>query len=711
MKTPHARIALLASAGALATLAAIATPGTAFAETGAASAGAAPADAATDTSSHPQDSGPEIIVSGRVISGNADPISAPVVLTGESLTRDLKPQIGEMLSSLPGVSSTGFAPGVSRPVLRGFDGPRVQVLLDGIGSLDASSVSADHAVSLDTLNVERIEVLHGPRVLLYASDPSGGAVNAIDKRIPRAVPDKAFTVDALGSYGTAANMLNGGIATNVRLASRLVAHFEASYYHSDDLHVGGYVLSPELRAETLGQASDLADAGDAAGAATLTTQANQKGKIANSGTEGWTLGGGLAFIDDGGDIGVSVQRLANDYGIPPRPSTDPAATSISLRQTRIDLRAGLNLTGFLKRLEVRGAYGDYEHAEIEDGDIGTQFHNKAVEVRLQADQAKRGIWSGSTGVQYSSARLAISGDEALLPDNNTDRFAVFTLQQLEVGRFDLEGALRYENTQIRTIPSDEHRNFDQYAAVAGVAWHATDTLTFSANYSHGERATSAEELFVDGLHDATQSYERGNPNFTVEKSNSVEAGLRYNGSAFVGSVTVFGTNFDNFITAVPTGEVIEDFPVYQYLQAPARFRGVEAEGALTFARWGDNSLKADAGVDYTHAKLVNMGPVPRIPPLRTRGGLEFDAPAVTLRGEVEWNAKQDRVTENENPTSAFTLVNLSATWRPMGENGPVSLILAADNLFDVTGRLAASETRDFVPISGRDVRLTARFTY
>ncbi|MBO9723688.1 MAG: TonB-dependent receptor [Novosphingobium sp.] len=703
MTLPTARIALLVTASAFSTTLAL-LPAMASAQT-------ATATAPADADGHPQESGADIIVTGRLISGNADPISAPVVLSGEALTRDLKPQIGEMLASLPGVSSTGFAPGVSRPVLRGFDGPRVQVLLDGIGSLDASSVSADHAVSLDTLNVERIEVLHGPRVLLYASDPAGGAVNAVDKRIPRKVPDKAFSIDALGSFGTAANMVNGGVATDVRLASRLVAHFDASYYHSDDLHVGGYVLSPELRAQTLTQASALADAGDLTGAATLSQQANKRGKIANSGTEGWTYGGGLAFIDDGGDIGVSVQRLATDYGIPPRPSADPEATSISLRQTRVDLRAGLNLEGFLKRVEVRGAYGDYEHAEIEDGDIGTQFHNQALEVRLQADQARRGIWSGSSGVQYSSSQLRITGDEKLLPNNNTDRFAVFTLQHLELGQFDVEGALRYENTQIRTIPSDEHRNFNQYAAVAGAAWHPIDTVTLSVNYSHGERAPSAEELFVDGMHDATQSYERGNPNFKVERSDSIEAGARYNGGDVVGSVTVFGTNFANFITAVPTGEVIEDFPVYQYLQAPARFRGIEAEGGVTFAHWGDTSLKAEGGVDYTHAKLVNMGPVPRIPPLRARGGLEFDASSFTLRGEVEWNAKQNRVTENENPTNAFTLVNASATWRPFGAQGPLSLILAADNLLDVTGRLSASETRDFVPIAGRDVRLTARFTY
>lgn len=708
MNFPAPRIALLACVSALSSTALLASP--ALAQSAPKDATASDGDRSQST--HAQENGPEIIVTGRVISGNTDPIAAPVVLQGDGLARDLKPQIGEMLASLPGVSSSGFAPGVSRPVLRGFDGPRVQVLLDGIGSLDASQVSADHAVSLDTLNVERVEVLHGPRVLLYASDPAGGAVNAVDKRIPRHVPDKAVSVDALASFGTAADMVNAGIATDVRLANRLVAHLDASYFHSNDLHVGGYVLSPELRAATLTQAEDLAANGDTQGAAILTGQANRRGSIANSGTKGWSLGGGLAFIDDGGDIGVSVQRLANDYGIPPRPSTDLGRTTISLRQTRFDLRAGLNLDGFLKRLEVRGAYGDYEHAEIEDGQVGTRFHNQALEVRLQADQARRGIWSGSSGVQFSSGRLDISGDEMLLPDNETDRFAVFTLQQLEVGQFDLEGALRYESTRIRTIPLGDKRDYSQYSGVAGVAWHPVDRVTVSINYSHGERAPSAEELFVDGLHDATQSYERGDPRFTVERSDGVEAGIRYNGDAFAGSVTAFGTNFANFITSVPTGAVIEDFPVYQYIQAPARFRGIEAEGALTFARWSNGaSLKADGGLDYVHAQLRGIGPVPRIPPLRARGGLEFDSPALDLRGEVEWNARQNRVADNEIPTDAFTLVNLSATWRPFGKQGPVSLILAADNLLDATGRLSASETRDFVPIAGRDVRLTAKFTY
>jgi len=699
MKSPPVRVALLFAG--CAAIALSSNPALAQSTT---------ATPPTATAGHPEDSGPEIIVTGRLVSGSADPISAPVVLQGDALAHDIKPQIGDMLKSLPGVSTSGFAPGVSRPVLRGFDGPRVQVLLDGLGSLDVSSVSADHAVSLDTLNVARIDVLHGPRVLLYASDPSGGAINAVDKRIPRAVPQNGYTIDALGSFGTAANAVNGGVATDVKLADRLVAHFDASYNHSDDLRTGGYVLSPQLRAQTLVDANALAAAGDTAGAASLNAQANMKGRIPNSWAKGWSLGTGLAFIDDGGDIGVSFQRLATDYGIPPRPSVTPDQTSISLRQSRFDLRAGLNLDGFLKRLELRGAYGVYRHAEINSGVAGTVFHNKALEARLEAQQARHGIWSGTSGVQFSTARLAITGSEKLLPDSETNHFAAFTLQRIEAGPFDLEGALRYEHTGIRTIPANLYKSFDQYAAVAGAAWHIAPGLTASVSYSHGERAPTSEELYVDGAHDATQSYERGDPTFTVEKSDGIEAGLRYSGDVFAGSLTVYGTNFANFITSVPTGQVLEDLPVFQYVQAPARFRGIEAEGALTFAHWDESSVKVDGGLDYTHARLVNLGPVPRIPPLRVRGGLEYDSPAIDLRGEVEWNAKQDRVTTYEYPTSAYTLVNLSATWRPMGKGGPVSLILAADNLLDATGRLATSETRDFVPIAGRDVRLTAKIS-
>ena len=300
-------------------------------------------DAETDHAAHIDDGGHlMIVVTGRLISGDRDAIVAPVVLGGEDLARNASPQIGAMLAKLPGVSTSGFAPGASRPVLRGFDGPRVQILTDGLASLDASSVSADHGVALDTLNVQQVDVLHGPAVLLYASDPAGGAVNALDKRIPRSVPDKAFSFTGLAAYGTAADSVNAGGALDVALAPRLAAHFDASYNHAGDVRVGGLVLSPELRSATLSQAAGLAAQGDAAGAASLVDQANAQGRLQNSWAHGATLGAGLAFIDAGGSLGVSVERLTSDYGIPPRPVAGGSApVSIALRQTRYDVRGSV----------------------------------------------------------------------------------------------------------------------------------------------------------------------------------------------------------------------------------------------------------------------------------------------------------------------------------------------------------------------------------
>ncbi|MCW1381851.1 TonB-dependent receptor [Novosphingobium sp. KCTC 2891] len=672
-----------------------------------------PAPTTGESPEHPDPAVPDdaghtpIIVSGRLITGDRDSISAPVVMTGDQLARNAQPQIGAMLAKLPGVSTSGFAPGASRPVLRGFDGPRVQVLTDGIGSLDASSVSSDHGVALDTLNVDHIDVLHGPAVLLYASDPAGGAVNAIDRRIPRAMPDKPVSVTALGSYGTAADAVNVGGAVDVALAPRLAAHFDASYNHANDLRVGGNVLSPELRASTLVAAADLADTGDLAGAADLTTQVNARGRLSNSWAHGYTVGGGLAFIDAGGSLGISVERLASDYGIPPRPAVgNPDPVSISLRQTRYDLRGSVNLTGFLDRLDLRAAYGDYTHAEIHGGVPATQFFNKAIESRLDLVQAKHGAWRGQSGVQFSTRDLTVVGDERLIPDSTTDRFAAFTRQQVSLGPVDLEGSARYENTKIAT-KDGLHRGYDQYSAGLGLAWHPVESVTVSLSATHGERAPSAEELFIDGIHDATQSYERGNPNFRKERSDSVEGGVRFHGDRFAGSVTAYATRFKDYIAPLPTGDAIEGYPVYQFVQVPANFRGIEAEASVKALEWGDgNSVSLDGGLDYVHAQLKNIGPAPRIPPMRLRGGIEFDSDRFGARGEVIRNAAQNRVAANENRVDGFTLVNASLTWRPQGKDGPLSLILSGDNLLDVTGRLATSETRDFVPVAGRDVRLT-----
>jgi iron complex outermembrane receptor protein len=642
--------------------------------------------------------GDAIIVSGHLpidfglMAGTAS-------LEGDKLVAQTRGQIGEMLARLPGVSATSFAPGASRPVLRGFDGDRVRVLVDGIGSIDASSVSADHAVVFDPLTIDHIDVLHGPAVLLYGGQAIGGAVNALDRRIPRTVPD-TISGTMLGSYGSAANERSLGGAIDVALGPRFVAHLDANWRKSDDLRVGGLVNSRALRQQLVADGFE--------------EEASASGRIENSGSRSYTLGGGIAFIDDGGNLGISIQRFDSRYGVPLRPGTgsDEGRVAIDLAQTRVDLRGAVDLGGPFASLQVRGAYGDYRHAELEDGEAGTRFAGNGVEFRADLIQADRSGWRGRSGVQLLSRKMTIAGDEAFVPNNRIDRLGVFTLQSWKLGSgFEIEGAGRYEHVSVRAPLADFDRTFGLWSGASGISYSPAEGWKIGVNYTRGARAPSPEELLSDGAHVATQSYERGDRTFRAETSDGVEAYLRYQTVKAQFSLTSYMSDFGTFIAARPTGETIDGFPVFRYSQLPARFKGFEASTSIEAMRWADGSLRIDAAGDYVHAELKGVGPVPRIPPLRLQGGAELQQGSVRLRGEIEWNARQTRVAAFENPVGDFTLVNFTADWHPMGESGPVTLMLSANNIFDVVGRRAASFTRDFVPLAGRDIRATAKVSF
>lgn len=655
-------------------------------------------------------------------------LASTASLQGDELVAKMRGQIGEMLARLPGVSATSFAPGASRPVLRGLDGDRIRVLVDGIGSIDASSVSADHAVVFDPLTVDHIDVVHGPAVLLFGGQAIGGAVNAVDKRIPRSVPD-GITATMIGSYGTAADERSIGGAVDVAVTDRLVAHVDASWRESDDLRVGGYVNSKPLRDDLLSDAAHHREHGETEEAEELEHLAGQKGRIPNSATRSYTLGAGLAFIDEGGSLGVSVQRFDSRYGVPMRPGAShghghdhddhghehhhgDAPVSIDLVQTRIDMRGAVNMGGFFESLQFRGAYGDYRHVEMEGDEVGTTFSGEGVEFRSDLVQATRNGWRGRSGVQVVAREMSAVGAEAFVPDNEVTRLGVFTLQSLALGNgIEIEAAGRYEKANVKAVSAGFDRSFDLWSGAAGLSWAPADRWKIGANYIRGARAPAPEELLSDGLHAATQSFEIGNPTFAKETSDGFEAYVRYAGERASLSVTGYITNFNGFITALPTGEEHDGLPVFRYEQMSARFKGFEAAASFEALQWNGGTLTIDGAADYTHARLTGGGPVPRIPPLRLQGGAEAKMGPLHLRGEVEWNDGQDRVAAFEYPVKSFTHVNLSADWHPMGEEGPITLILAAYNLFDVSGRRAASFTRDFVPTAGRDIRLTAKLSF
>ncbi len=673
---------------------------------------------------------PEIVVTGPLRQSEQDVLAGTSIVTGEELQRSLRPTIGETLARQPGVSATSFGPNSSRPVLRGFQGERIRVLTDGIGSIDVSNTSVDHAVAINPLIAERVEVLRGPSALLFGSSAVGGVVNVVDTRIPRSVPEGGFRLGGNATYGSAANERSGSAAADVAVGRNFVFHVDGSYLKTGDLEIGGFALSRQARAQALASAAlpaEPAEPGE--DAIDFAANAAIRGRLPNTAAETWNVGVGGTLIVDGGQLGLSYSHYDNFYGVPVRYATQPGqeqeAPRIALKQDRVDLRGEIETGGgFIDRLRLRAAFADYTHAELEpSGEVGTRFDSTGLEGRFELVQANRGGWLGASGVQVVSRLFDVNGEEAFLPRNESSQLGLFTLQQFNLGAFRAEAGVRYERSSAasRALPDDRFfrgtRTFDAVSGSLGASYAVAPDVRFGLNASRTERAPSAEELFANGPHAGTQAYELGNPDFRLEKSWGLEATFHAHRDAWSFDASAYYNWFDNFIYETRVGQATCDaaageeaeLPCFQYLQADARYYGFEAEASVRLATLGAYTVNADVLGDYVHARIRGAGPVPRIPPLRLLGGLELRGDRLTARAEVERSFRQDRVTAFETETAGFTLVNASVALRPFGVDNPTTLTLSANNIFDVVARRHASFLKDFAPLAGRDLRATLSF--
>ncbi len=664
--------------------------------------------ASSGTNDYHQSDSPDIIVTAPYQRNRLDVLSGTSVLNGVELARELKPTIGDTLASQPGVSASSFGPNASRPILRGFQGERVRVLTDGIGSFDVSNTSVDHAVVINPLTADRIEVLRGPSALLYGSSAIGGVVNVIDSRIPRHVPEEPLHFDGIATYGSAADERAVSGAVDVPVGGRFVGHVDASYTQTGDLRTGGNILSPALRAQAV--ASSDPD---------IVALANLKGKLPNSSAETSDIAVGLAFIDDGGSIGFSINQYDSLYGVPIRYSLDPAidaeAVMLDVKQTRADLRAEVDTHGsFLDSIKLRAGFADYQHSELgPDGAVGTTFFNQGIEGRLEFVQRKRGDWEGAFGTQLLVRDFNVIGDEKFLPRNDTTQLGVFTLQSFDLGPLRAEAGGRFEHSEINAHadtdlgnPDISHR-FNALSGSLGASYSVLPDWRLGLSGSYTERAPAAEELYPNGPHAGTQAFEIGDPGLQKEISKGLELSLRGTGDRYSLSLSGFYNRFDNFIYDQQTGAVQDGLPVFQIYQGKARYFGAEVEGSLRLAQLGDYAVNLDALADYVNATIDNVGPAPRIPPFRTMAGIEAQSDRMTARVEAEYNGKQNRTAALETPTNDFTRVNASVSYKPFASN-QTSIILSANNIFDVEARRAASFLKDYAPLPGRDIRLSLK---
>jgi iron complex outermembrane receptor protein len=678
---------------------------------------AAPPASVGDQGYHDQ---ADIVVTAIIPRKQGDILSGTSVLSGQELTQAIRPTIGETLARQPGVSATSFGPNASRPVLRGFQGERVRILTDGIGSFDVSNTSVDHAVAINPLTADRIEVLRGPAALLYGSSAIGGVVNVIDSRIPRRMPDEPVHVEGITTYGSAANERTVSGEVEAPIGDKFVVHFDGSWSKTGNLEIGGYVLTPALRAQAT-----------ASGDPAIAELADLRGKLPNSAGRVWEVAGGGALVTDGGNLGFSVAHTDNFYGVPVRyaltPDGEAEQVRLHMKQDRVDLRAEVPVNGgLIDSIRLRAGFADYQHQEIEDtGEVGTTFYNQSMESRLELVQAKHGGWDGAVGAQFFTRALHIEGEEKFLPRNETVQVGLFTLQSIDLGTTRVEIGGRYEHTQVNADADDLLGNpsyrlsFDALSGSIGASHELIPGWRLGLNLSRTERAPSAEELFARGNHAGTQAFELGDPGFTKEKSWGLEGTLRGQGQGYSLSLSAYYNWFKNYIydamvddapCMAANGGKDLDFPCFVYRQADARYLGFEAEATVKLAEISGYAINLDGVADYVRATIKDSGPAPRIPPLRLLGGLEAKGDRLTARGEIEHSFAQNRTAAMETDTEGFTLVNASVSWKPFADNSRTTISLSANNIFDVDARRHASILKDYAPLVGRDIRVTAHLS-
>jgi iron complex outermembrane receptor protein len=672
------------------------------------------ADAATK---QPKDDDDEQVVVKAVRRPSPDVLGTSQTLEPEELAHDLKPSLGDTLADLPGVSASSFGPSSSRPILRGLSGEDAPILIDGITSLDLSSSDPDHAVAINPLTAESIDVLRGPGTLIYNSAAIGGVVNVLDKRIPRHVPS-GIEGDVLLNYGSAANERSGNVSVTAPLGGNFAAHLDGSYSKYDDLEVGGYLLSAPLRREAL--ASPDPD---------IRALADLKDKLLNTAGRSDDIAGGLAYVNGDWNVGLAYSHHDAKYGVPIRFSLDPdfeaEEPTIDAHQDRLDGRVNVPIRGFFRLFEFRGGLSKYHHAEIEpDGTVGSKFYSDGGEMRTDLVQESRNGWGGTSGVQYLNQDFRIRGEEKYLPDSVNKKLGLFTLQTLERGPLRLEGAARVDFVKLNADADEQiaenggpigatalKRSFTPVSASVGGNYNFTGDWRIGLALSHSERAPNVQELFSNGAHGGSAQFLVGDPDLKAQKSNGAELSLHNTSGPIHLQASAYYNKYSNYIFVAPTSDVRDGLPVYSFLEGKADYYGFEVEADAKLGRALGIDWSGEVTADAVRATIKNFGDAPEIPPFRVLAGISGERGPVTGRVEVEKVSAQHRTAPEETPTPGYTMVNASFDWTPLAEDPELTLSLTANNIFDVEARRHASELKDYAPLAGRDIRLTARLGF
>ena len=681
-------------------------------------------------------------VTASPLQGDAESLARPVdVLAGERLDEQKAGTLGDTVAKLPGVQSTFFGPGVGRPIIRGQEGPRVAVLSNGMGNMDASTVSADHATSIEPFLADQIEVLKGPATLLFGSGAIGGAVNVVDGRIARELPDRPLSGRA-ELRGNSVNDERSGMFRLDGVSGNVVLHVDGLVRNGDDYRIPGYAVIDGLEDHS-GHDHEEGD-----------TDEPRRGRLDNSSIRTRAGGVGATWLGDEGYFGVSASTYRTNYGIPngahvhadddhghdhdhdhgDEEEGEEHDVRIDMVQNRFEAKGGIyQPTSFLKNISLRTAYTDYEHTELEAGTPATRFTNRGIEGRLEAVQEQIGGWDGAFGLQFGNSDFGAKGEEAFVPDTATKNIGLFLLQEKQFGPFKLELGGRHDQVKLDPTGDYRARTFGATNLSAAGIWTLNDAVDLRFGIDSSERAPTNEELYAAGAHIATRSLEIGDANLKTERGQRVELGIHTHSERVDFSASIYQTRFKDFIYLADTG-VVESLPVRLWTQQDATFKGAEAEALFHLFEgnagdWdlrvfgdyvnaeldGSGSRSVDIAVphgDHNHnytVDLANTGYLPRIAPGRVGADLRWakDGWRASV-GAVRYSSQKD-VAQNEEPSNGYTLVDAHVAYRwDRTDSNSYEVFLDGSNLTNREVRPHTSLLRDYSPLPGRGVAFGIR---
>jgi iron complex outermembrane receptor protein len=664
--------------------------------------------------------------------GTALESTRPVeVIAGEQLDDQKEATLGETLQAELGIHSTYFGPGAGRPIIRGLGGNRVRITEDGLGSIDASALSPDHAVSIEPLLVDRIEILRGPATLLYGSTASGGVVNVVDNRIPEQRQEFSGAVELRGN--TAADeragvfRLDGGV-------DAFQFHVDGFKRDTDDYEIPGFGPSAAERAEM--DAEELEEL--------------ERGVLENSfqESEGGTVGGSI--VGDWGFAGIAYKRFDTRYGIPgghehgheeDHDHDDDhdhehghvelharvlgeddhdhdheeehghehgeEGVSIDLEQERWEFKSALiQPLNAIEEINLKIVTNDYQHIEFEGDEVGTTFDIDGTELRSEVKLASFGRSSGVGGIQYEDTELVAIGDEAFIPPATTESTGVFYIHELAFDSATYSAGVRLQRDEIAladglAMDGVSERDFSLTTLSLGGLWRLTDSWQATFNWQRSERAPTQEELFADGPHIATQAFEVGDPTLDEEVSNNFDIGIHADlGRAHL-RADVFYNDIEDYVFLANTDAIVDGLPLQIWSQSDAEFWGVEVEASLATDIGEAGELEWRAFGDTVRADVdFGNGELPRLSPTRLGGGVDWHLGNFRANLVYYRVFEQDDVSEFETPTDGYNMLTANAAYLIRSGTTEIELFVKGANLLDETQRVHTSFLKDDAPLPG-----------